>query len=158
SPMVGQSLTMVIDKEGKGRSFTGMKAILEKCEAAAGGNPLFEGIKVEIDDEVQKVQWGELRTALFAFREVKPGDTWTREIRQTHHPVRIVEYKVTLAEIGRKDGRAIARVTYAATMRPPENAKPEPLPQGMSAEFLSGRMEGEAIFDIDAGEFTQMRG
>lgn len=157
SPMIGESMTMEIDREGRVTSFTGMKDILAKVEKSAQGNLYFENLRVELDDEVQKVQWGEARMSLYPFKEVRPGDTWTREFRQSHRPARIVEYKVRLEEIGRKDGRAIARVTFTATMRPPDGAKPEPLPRGMSAEFLSGREEGEAIFDIEHGEFTQIR-
>ena len=158
NPVLGESVCMAVDTQGRVASFGGMGKVVEKVKKHIDNRKpckqLFaDSLSRYFEDDLQQVVWGEQRFVLYANKEVSVGDTWTNTYRQPG-PDREAEYLVKLDRIAEQDGRKVAIVSYEATFRRPKDAKDTNLPGGARLMYARGSLAGMATFDIELGEFT----
>jgi hypothetical protein len=156
-PMLGMPMTMELDKDNNVRSFSGMEAIRKRIEETTGGGPVYDRLKAELDDDSYKMLWGESRMVLYANKEVKVGERWTRTLKQHDRALGelIFTYNCELKRIGTENGRKTATVAYAATVVPAPGSQPEPDADGTVRKLDLGAFQGTALFDVERGEFVK---
>jgi hypothetical protein len=152
-PMLGMSVTIELDSQGRVQSCKGMEAIFEKVQKQAPGNPVLQQIQDDLGSETAQLTWADSRFVPFAFKEVKAGDTWTRTIRTRSAFLGdlVRDYQCVLEKFDTDAGRRLALVRYTADVRRPSDGA-----AGLFAvkSLKSGRMEGTATFDLERREFT----
>jgi len=156
--MVGMSMHLEIGPDGRARSFSGMSAILKKVDQAARGDPIFEHMVQNgfFDDNVARVRWGEARFALFPYRRVGVGDTWTSIVREPSSFGELIsDYNCELTGIAEQRKGVTAEVSFEGTIRAFDDNATAPGPMGSILKFRSGRFTGTAVFDSAAGEFVR---
>lgn len=155
--MIGETMTMEVANDGNVKSFEGLDALARKLGEVVEKSPdpsalrdKFERMKFTLNDGSGRAVWGESHLALFPYREVKPGDTWSRVVKQPF-PSGAIEITIDcrLAKITKEDGRSLAHVTFDARVAQP--AAPAPGGKMPVAQNLHGRSKGAAVIDIDAG-------
>ncbi|HUU97983.1 MAG TPA: DUF6263 family protein [Phycisphaerae bacterium] len=156
-PMLGMPMTMELDKDNNVTSFSGMEAVRKRIEETTGGGPIYNRIKAELDDDSYRMLWGESRLALYANKEVKVGDSWTRTLKQHDRALGelIFTYNCELKSLGTENGRKTATVAYTATVAQAPGSKPEPDPDGTVRRLDFGAFEGTALYDVERGEFVK---
>jgi len=156
-PMLGMPMTMELDKDNQVTSFTGMDAIRKRIEETTGGGMMYQQMKDELDDESYKAMWGESLLILYANKEVKVGDSWTRTLEHKSGAMGdlVSEYKCTLKSIGTEDGRKVAIVAYKATVSRAPDSESKPNAMGIVTKLDSGEFEGTATYDVERGEFVK---
>jgi hypothetical protein len=159
-PMLGESVIMTVDADGNVVSFHGMDEIIKKIKKSLTENEscesLFTDLRRYFASDFHRAIWGDKRLVLYANREVQVGETWTNSYRRPS-PERVSEYTVKLDRLDEMEGRKVAVVTYTAMVRPIEKGDSAALPRGARMVYESGHIEGTAIFDIEAGDFTRQQ-
>ncbi|MBN2563873.1 MAG: hypothetical protein JXQ75_23405 [Phycisphaerae bacterium] len=155
-PMMGTTVTLVLDKDYAAKSFSGMAAIVEKVEKDAAGNELWGMFMPGMTDEGYKSTWGHSRYVIYPNKEVKVGETWEKSYLQPDPQLGDLHYayKVKLDSVSEKEGRRQASVSYQATVTKIGEPK-EREGAGFSFGFQSGQISGTATFDVELGQFVE---
>lgn len=157
-PMLRESMVIEIARDGTVKSFEGIDAIttklsklIEQSPDAAALREKLERMKIMLNDANGRVMWGESRVALFPFREVRPGDTWSRLMQQTF-PSGDIQYDITcrLEKLSWNDDRMLAHVSYEAVIGQP-HVSPADSRMPLARNFR-GRSRGSAVLDVGAGQ------
>jgi len=151
-PMLGMSMTMVVDADANITAFTGMADIVRKIEDSASANPLLMMIKPSLTDDVAKSEWGRSRLAFLPNREVKVGESWDVSYTEELPQLGKFEFKwnCKLNGVEKEDGRRIADISYTGEMRQIEKSDATNAPDTERATF-----SGEADFDVDRGQLVE---
>lgn len=130
---------------------------LAALRGAVGGNDSASAMLAdELSLERFRYSWGDARQALFAWRDVRTGETWENTLRQAapDGSVTIYEYRCKLDAIEKRDGRTVARVSFSGEVRPDGDEQARPNTHGVTMKLDSGRFQGTALFDVERREFT----
>jgi len=153
SLMVGESFTLEFDKDGKAKSASGMKKILDKISKKVSQNMFFEHSKEEMTDAAVKIQHGNLFDVLPS-KKVSAGDKWKAEtVEEMPNMGKIkVEYECKLDRITEEAGRKVGVITYTAKLTQLEMPK-----TGMMGPMKveSGTSKGTLSFAINEGEVAR---
>lgn len=155
-PMIDMAVTYELSGDSEIKSISGVDAIFKKVDAANRVNPMWMQMKRQITDEGMKSMIGDLRYALYAGKEVKPGDTWTRTLRPKHPYLGdiVLEFNMKLEKITSRDGRKVAEVSFTETTK--KAAGGEEAANEMGMEFESAHSRGTGVFDIEWGQFVRI--
>lgn len=157
-PMVGMSMLMQLDNENNVKSFSGMEAIVKKMEESAGGNPIFNQMKSELNDESAGLTWGASRLAFLPNRKVEAGDTWKNRLEEQvpQMGVMVIDYDCKLDRITNDDGRKSAIIVYKGTISQDPEVKPSAPPPGFGElKIEKGTFNGTATFDVQRGQIIK---
>lgn len=155
--LLGMPLNFTLDADGRVKSIIGMMEIRNKLAKNLRGNRFLGNLGKELTDEKAKMAYGEHRFALYPNREVKVGETWTRQLQDVVPQVGRIffEYKCKLDRLAEENGRKVAIVTYTGTVKKDPDDKG---PHGPSGTFnMTGDFAGDAVFDIELGEFVRIK-
>jgi hypothetical protein len=110
----------------------------------------------ELSLERFRYSWGDARQALFAWRDVRPGEVWENTLRQTatDGSVTVYEYRCKLDAIEKLEGQTVARVSFSGQIRPDGDEAARPNEHGVTMKLDSGRFHGTALFDVERREFA----
>ncbi|MCK6484894.1 MAG: hypothetical protein HUU22_18040 [Phycisphaerae bacterium] len=155
-PMIDMGVAYELSGDCEIKSISGVDAIFKKVEAANRVNPMWMQMKRQITDEGMKSLIGDLRYALYAGKEVKAGDTWTRTLRPKSPFLGdiVLDYRMKLEKTTSRDGRKVAELSFTETTKKAEGSENELNEMGMALE--SGLATGTAIFDIDLGQIVRV--
>lgn len=149
-PLIGESYTVELDKDGKVTGFSGMDAIREKISKNAVANLLWQQAKEHFTNESGRSEWGDARFAVYPNKEVKVGDQWksslTRQVPRIGTVVTKFDYK--LERIGQDGGREVAVVAITGTISGGDG----------DGTKISGTVTGSATFDVGRGLFVSRSG
>ena len=183
-PMIGMSMTMQVDKDGKVVSFTGMDAINKKISEEAVASMLWEQMKDEFTDEHARRSWGTDPLLIYPNKSVKVGDTWTgtSSFTQSRIGTIITDYRYKVDRIGEENGRKVVVIgvtgvvsrgpdAEADTDAEPDSGSTEPgsdeggeQEQGTDDEETkkalpeteaNGSMSGTAVYDVKLGRIVK---
>lgn len=156
-PMLGESMVMTLDAQGRVTEFRGMRDIFAKVEKTAGKNRFFAQLRDFLNDEVCRSVWGDARMVLFANRPVSPGESWSGGYIQpcpVSGSARYV-YNCTFDGLLKEGGREYALVKYSGQFSPSEDGEPVRVSRMKLVENLRGRFEGVGRFDPALGDFVE---
>lgn len=160
-PLVGASMHMTVDRDGKILAFKGLSSVFEEIARKIEKEPSremllgkLERLKYTFGEESARVMWGEARLAMYAFKEVKAGDAWQRTMVQPF-PTGDLEMRIQckLSDVDTRKDHAIASVDYEASFcqKPPKPGAPS---RANFASGLSGTFRGKAKFDSKLGQYV----
>jgi hypothetical protein len=150
-PMLGMALTMEVDKEGRVLGVWGMKKIREKIAASKYDKDAYEYVRDALDNQAQQFIWDQFY-ALYAYKYVEAGDSWTRDIKSRR---RLFNCKYTVDHIDEEDSRRTALLSYTATGRSLPESEAQKTAGETQFEYGPARSEGGATFDTWRGEFIE---
>ncbi len=155
--MLGRSVQMMLDSEGRPQSLTGMVALIEDMDYASAGHPVsaqfFREFKNVVTDDLMRFQWGDLSANLYPNRAVKVGDTWTSSAQAPSPFSGIVvrNYRCSVDKIAEVEGRKLVSISYEASIENAPDGRSLIDSNGQTVEFLSGELTGKATFDAARG-------
>ncbi|MCC7292487.1 MAG: hypothetical protein IT449_10555 [Phycisphaerales bacterium] len=160
-PLVGASMHMTVDRDGKIVAFQGLSSVFDDISRKIEKDPSremllgkLERLKYTFGDESARVMWGEARLAMYAFKEVNLGDAWQRTMVQPF-PTGDLEMRLQckLSDVEARKDHAVAHVEYEASFsqKPPKPGAPVP---ANFASNLSGTFRGKARFDSKLGQYV----
>lgn len=152
--VLGGQASLEIDPGGDIRFFSGLGDARRELEHLATENVVLAKVRDDLDDDACRFRWGQVLLAPYAFRAVKPGDRWQREIQQANPSTGKLTYlfDFELREVATKDSRPSAVITYKGTVRGAEKAAPRP--DGLELALRDGSFTGVAHYDIQRGEIV----
>ncbi len=155
-PMVGSTLTIELDKDFRAVSCTGTAELVAKVEKSVGGNPMLDQMKRNMNDEQNRVMWGEQRMFLYPNKEVKLGDKWTRKfVNKADFGDMAYEFE---CELVKGDADAAGKIKVAYTGKIAMEGEPKQREGAPTVKIESGVVKGTALFDPKLGEFVTARG
>lgn len=156
--LVGESLTVEIDKEGKVAGFSGMDAIASKISEKASVNQFWMMMKSYFTDERGRGSYAEDPLRFYPNRSVKVGDTWESESTDEMPQVGKTQTKhqFKLEKLATEDGRKVAYITYTTreSLIPSEGEENE----AGGKKSVEGSSNGTAIYDIERGLIVRNTG
>lgn len=161
-PLIGQSMTLVLNKDGSVKEFRGLSGPLERIAAELAGKPEGASIQDKIarlrhsfSDEMGRVVWGESRFSMYPFCEVKVGQEWKRTWSQPYPTGDLsVEIVCRLARIEKQDTRRLAVIEYEAVLHQPKPAASSSEQSKVFAANLEGRFKGTTMYDPQIGLYV----
>ncbi|MBX3395344.1 MAG: PQQ-like beta-propeller repeat protein [Phycisphaerae bacterium] len=157
TPILDKPMKIVIGADGLARSIEGGEAIRKELTDLGPQNFVAKSLSDEdMSDAQLKAIFGELPFALFANRDVKPGDTW----KQTRHEAfgqagrAILTYECKLDRIEKSDNGEIAIVTFSGTVAKDPDEKPA---ENKRPSKIDGSITGIGRFDVQRGAFVEVR-
>jgi len=121
---------------------------------SAGGDMFYERMRDTFTADALRQEVYELRFAVLPGREVKVGDTWTREHRARNPRLGDVIYKYDckFERVEEKDGRRLAVVTYTGKLEEAPGNTPPPNPMGLKQSLKSWTFRGSASVDVKSAQ------
>lgn len=150
--VLGGQASLEIDAGGDIRFFSGLGDARRELERVAAENVVLAKVRDDLDDDACRFRWGQALLAPYAFRKVKPGDRWQREIQQTNPSTGRLAYlfEFELREVTAKEGRPAAIITYKGNVRGLD--PPPSRPGGLEMSLRDGTFSGAAQYDVQRGE------
>jgi len=161
--MVGKSVQMILDGNGRPKSLTGMNPIIADMDYASAGYTIsaqfLREFKNVVTDDLMRLQWGDLTANLYPNRVVKPGETWTASVPVpvTFSGFLIRNYKCQVDKIVEVEGHKQVQISYQGTVENAPDSGPLVDANGQTVEFLSGEFNGTATFDAKRGHIIQQK-
>jgi hypothetical protein len=155
--MLGRTLTLDVGKDLSVGPLTGWQAYLDGVEETAAGGIVFEPMRDELSESSMRFLLGEARLAMYAGKEVRAGDGWTRSIRYSSLTMGEVlyEYRCRMDGVKVEDGRKQAIIHYEVDIRRAPGSPPPPSIMATVTEFDTGHAAGTAVFDVERGLIVQ---
>ena len=153
SPLVGQTITLVISPTGAVTKIDGLGPIMEKINAGMASSPMGQmpGMGGAITEESLRGMFEQSFTQL-PERPIKTGESWTKD-NTVKMPFGVVNSTAKLALQGVSNG--IATITYSATNKVTvDNSKAAA--QGMNVTMGDGASDGQLLFDVKAGRVQKL--
>lgn len=148
-PLLGASLTMELNGAGRVIDLTGVNDLARKLQVQQAEEDAYLFLLGHLEEEVQRNLWQQFY-ACYAFKEVQPGDTWTRTVNAGNTGRH--EFTYRLDRMADEPGRRIAVVAYSS--RQPTAPEPWCSSPGTEHAYEPSQLQGTAIFDIERGEFV----
>lgn len=156
-PMVGSVLMIELDKEGRAVGCTGTAELVAKVEKSVGGNPMLDQMKRNMNDEQNRVMWGEQRMFLYPYKDVKPGDKWTRSfVNKADFGDMSYQFECEAVKPESGDPKDSIRVAYTGKIT--QEGDPKQREGAPTVKIESGSTKGTGLFDPKVGEFVSQRG
>jgi hypothetical protein len=157
SAMIGEPLTLVAAPNGTVKKLEGFTRLAEKMFKSVPQDPAsaaaMNSIKGSMNDEAMRGMIGQGFSQL-ADRPVKPGDTWSSELK-TVNPMlggMVTSVTSTLKAVEGSGENQIARVTTRLSLKRDPAVPPSgPSPMGMTMELGDSAGDGELVFNVAAG-------
>jgi len=148
-PLVGESMTLKVDKDGTCTSLTGMDEIRDKVSKNAIANVFWMQMKERFNNTMALSDWGTARFQAYPNKEVSEGDTWTGRLSEDIPQVgtMVTEYEYKLDGFGSEDGRKVAHISYTGKVS--RSAKEGE--DAATAPKVNGTVSGKATFDFERG-------
>jgi hypothetical protein len=155
-PMLGQTVRVDVGSDGRSRSAEGLRGLIERVDASAGQNPLWQGMRQLLTDDSFRAQMVDYRGVLYPPGEVKTGDTWSATLKPDFAALGsiIEEYQCRLERVAERDGRRIAVVTFTGGITAGE-AGADRGPGG-PPRLNSGTIRGSAEYDLARGVWVRV--
>lgn len=159
-PKLGMPITMKLGPDARVVTCSGMTDVVAKLEKEALGVTLFEQQRPSLTDEHTASLWSNVLGALYAGRDVSPGDTWTNRVVHTVPQVGAMTYvyNCKAEEVIEDAGRKYLLVRVDGVIEIAEEARTQPNAMGMVVKAFDGKHHGVARFDIERGLFTSQDG
>lgn len=151
--VLGKSYTVELDGEGNVTRVQGLTDILEAVRRKSNDKHALQYATAELDGQTHETLWNTFH-ALYAFRNVEVGDTWTRTIRTYRGSD---QYRYNVKYIGERDERPTITVGYTISALPSTETQPAEFLEGIRFENRRTRGEGTAVFDIERGQFVEVQ-
>ena len=146
--LLGKSMTMEVDAEGKLVSLTGIKAHLDAAARKLRNNPYVSYLQeAQNDDHFQFLQ--EQLLAMYAFGPKKVGETWARRFA---HDEFDFHWEFELESKENLNGRTGLAIAYESQSLADDDAA-----EGEDAKPAGkdpGEVTGQAFYDIERGLIT----
>ncbi len=156
-PMIGKKIVLFFTERGRGAGVVGMGGVLDEVDYSASGNMVLEPLLSDFMEDTTRFTWGHAPYALYAFSEVKVGDTWSLPVRRFDYYLGDLDYsfQCRLDGIGVEKGRKVAKVSFKATIKPVEKGREAARFMTLQLVPKSGEATGTAVFDVAHGEFVR---
>jgi hypothetical protein len=155
-PKLGMSITMKLGPDGRVIECSGMKDVVAKLEKEALGVTLFEQQRPSLTDEHAASLWSNVFGALYAGRDVSPGDTWTNRVIYLVPRVGPMTYVYNCKADGvvEEAGRSYLVVRDDGAVEIPDEMRTQANEMGMVVREFDGKQQGVARYDLERGVFT----
>ncbi|HUU96511.1 MAG TPA: hypothetical protein VM487_12290 [Phycisphaerae bacterium] len=151
-PVLGESYTVELNAKGVVQCVRGLDKLLALVERVSRNELALRHAEVVLDEQMHMGMW-DLFHAPYAFRAVRPGDTWRRVIQSYKGPN---GYRFTAKRIdGGSDQRVHIEYTVAAVPSPETQAAERWW--GVRYENRRMRARGTAVFVPKDGYIVEMR-
>lgn len=148
--LLGQSVMIEFDDTGRVTALTGLDALAQMVESRPDEHGHIGAATYWLEEQCFRFLWAQFYSR-YAFKEVRVGDTWSRELESQWGRYRF-EYR--LKRVGAGDnGTPVAAVTYVVD---PVKLPVVPSEDGRGRyEVVESRVRGTALFDIGGGEWIR---
>jgi hypothetical protein len=125
-PLIGVPMTMKVDATGKVTSLSGLADAVKKAKEACPDETCRGYLAGVLDEGWYSFIWGQFY-GLYAFKDVRVGDTWNRSL-----PFQGQAFDSTykLDRTTQQDQRSLAVITYSSNWRQTYTPKPATMPAG----------------------------
>ncbi len=152
-PMLGVTLTMEVDRDGRIVSFTGADALRRKVEQADPDKDALKWFDKCLDGQSQRSRW-EHWLGMYAFKPVERCDEWKREISSAIHDQAIT---YSLDRINTYEDHVLAIVHFKGRGIPRADCKTEEIGDGATWEYGESSFTGRSTFDSRRGLIVRRR-
>lgn len=157
-PMViGKPVKVAVGKDGRAEKFSGMEAIWAAAEDELGANPMLADFSSGMGDDAMQYLLIDSRHAMYPDKPVKVGDTWTTKITTDNERTGPIEhtYQCKVKSVEQHGDATHVTISYTAESKRTSAEPPPPGPQGVTFDFQSASMEGDAVWDSASGMFVK---
>ena len=154
-PLLGMKFTMRVDSDLKVTAFDGLDAVIQKLQAS-GRHPLLMQVAGLLAKARQTC--GDELFSLYANKDVKPGESWTREldVGEPGQGVMHMAYQLKLASASDENDKSQALVEYDCSITmdaPVQQAGPF---AGAKSELEDTATHGSYLFNKQTGRIDSL--